>query len=130
MDGYRDYHTKQKKAEKDQYYIISLNMWSLKNTNEIIPKTKTEGLTDMENKLRVTKGEDGEGVKLGTWDYQIHTTLYKIDKQWGQLYSTERYTQYLVITYNGKQSEKEYTHAYIYHFVVHQKLQHCKPTVL
>ena len=30
----------------------------------------------------VTKGESGwERDKLGVWDYQIQTTMYKIDKQ-------------------------------------------------
>ena len=38
----------------------------------------------------------------------MHTTTYKIDKQQGN------YTQYFVITYKGKKSEKEYTHTYIY----------------
>ena len=63
------------------------------------------------------------------------------------LYSTENYNQYLVITYNGKESEKEcvytvlniqYIHKWIYisrfmylnHFAVHQKLtEHCKSTI-
>ena len=30
----------------------------------------------------VAKGEKG-GDKLGIWDQQIHTTIYKIDKQQG-----------------------------------------------
>ena len=49
------------------------------------------------------------------------------------LYNTA-HIQYLVITYNGKVSEKEYTYIYIYklhHFAVHLKLsQHCKSTIL
>ena len=44
--------------------------------------------------------------KLGIWDQQIHTTIYKINKD--LLYSAGKYIQYLVITYNGKESEKEY----------------------
>ena len=36
--------------------------------------------TDMENKLMAIKGERD---KSGVWDYQIHTTVYKIDKQQG-----------------------------------------------
>jgi len=27
--------------------------------------------------------QKGGGDKLGIWDYQIHTTIYKIDKQQG-----------------------------------------------
>ena len=43
----------------------------------------------------------------------MHTTIYKIDKQQG-LYSTGNYTQYLVITDNGKEPEKEYIYIYKY----------------
>ena len=38
--------------------------------------------------------------------------IYKIDNQ---LYSTGNYTQYFVITYKGKQSEKVLTYIYIDH---------------
>ena len=38
-------------------------------------------LTDIENKLVVTKGEREWGrEKLGLWDQGIQTTMYKIDK--------------------------------------------------
>ena len=41
-----------------------------------------------------------------------------MDNQQVLLYSTEKYTQYFVITYEGKESEREYiyiyTHIYIY----------------
>ena len=43
--------------------------------------------------------------KLGVWDQHVHTTIYKVDKH-DLLYSTGNYIQYLVITYNGKESEK------------------------
>ena len=57
------------------------------------------------------------------------------------LSSTGNYTQYLVITYNGKESEKEYICIYMCvcvcvcvcianHFAVHLKLTHCKLTIL
>ena len=36
------------------------------------------------------------------------TTIYKIDTNSDLLYSTGNYTQYFVITYKGKESEKEY----------------------
>ena len=36
------------------------------------------------NKFMVTKGEGGVGRdKLEVWDQQMHTTIYKIDKQQG-----------------------------------------------
>ena len=41
-------------------------------------------LTDIEHKLMVTKvGGWGVRDKLGVWDQQIHTTIYKIDNQQG-----------------------------------------------
>ena len=41
-------------------------------------------LTDIEHKFMVPKGDSGGGGnKLGVWDKHIHTTIYKIDKQWG-----------------------------------------------
>ena len=50
------------------------------------------------------------------------------------MYGTSNYTQYLIITYNGKESEKEDIYIYIYvllnHFAVYLKLaQHCKLTI-
>ena len=58
----------------------------------------------------------------------IHATVYKIGDVTNKdlLYSTGNYTQYLVITYNGKESEKKILN----HFAVHLKLtQHCKSTL-
>ena len=64
-------------------------------------------LTDIENKLMVTKGERGlERDKLGVWDQQIQATIYKVNKV--LLYSTGNYTQYPVTNHNGKEYEKEY----------------------
>ena len=61
------------------------------------------GLTDIENKPMVTKGE-GERDKLGVRDLQMHTTTYKMGKQQGfTIYRTGNYIQYLVITYNGRE---------------------------
>ena len=54
-------------------------------------------------------GED----KLGVWDKHMHTTIYKITNK-DLLYSTGNYTQYIVITCKGKESEKEYVSVYIY----------------
>ena len=44
------------------------------------------------------------------------------------LNSTGNYIQYLVITYNGKESEKEYIYIKLNHFAVY--LKHCKSTIL
>ena len=45
-------------------------------------------LTDIENKLTVSKGE-GKRNKLGVWDLEIHITVYKTEKQQEFTYSTE-----------------------------------------
>ena len=53
------------------------------------------------------------------------------------LYSTGKYTQYLVVTYKGKESEKECTHVCVCvcvcvcmnHCAVHLKLTQCKSTI-
>ena len=68
--------------------------------------------------------------KLGAWDLQIQTTIYKINNK-VLLYGTGNYIQYLIIIYNGKESEKEYIYVYLNHFAVHLNLtQHCKSTLL
>ena len=47
------------------------------------------------------------------------------------LYSTGNATQYSVMTYMGKESEKKiYIYIYLNHFAVQQKLTHYKSTVL
>ena len=54
--------------------------------------------------------QKGGGDKLGIWGYQIHTTIYKIDKQQGPTVQHRQLFKYLVISYNGKESEKIYIH--------------------
>ena len=66
----RDYHTKWSKSERerqitcDNHLYVESEIWHrwiyLQNRNT---------LTDIENKLMVTKGERGRGgIKLGVWD--------------------------------------------------------------
>ena len=63
------------------------------------------------------------------WEFGInwYTLLYiKQINNKGLLYRTGKYIQCLVITYNGKESEKKYT----CNFAIHLKLtQHCKLTI-
>ena len=60
--------------------------------------------------------------KLGAWDLQIQTTIYKINNK-VLLYGTGNYIQYLIIIYNGK----EYNGITL----LYQKLtQHCKSKIL
>ena len=42
------------------------------------------------------------GDKLEVWDWQMHTTIYKVNSK-DLLYSTGNYIQYLAINYNGKE---------------------------
>ena len=109
MDGPRDYHTKWNKSgrEKQISYNITYK-WNLKKWYKWTYLQNRNRLTGIENKLMVTKGERGGRDKLGVWDLQIHTIIYKIGKQQDLLYSSGNYTQYLVITYNGKISKKEF----------------------
>ena len=86
-------------------------MWNLKNdTNELIYKT------DIDDKLMVNKGERGGGINQ-EFGINIYTLLYiKQITNKDLLYSTGNYAQYFVITYTGKESEKEYI--YMNHFAV------------
>ena len=62
--------------------------------------------------LSFPKGKGGRD-KLGIWVKQTHTTIYKMINNKDLLYSTGD-IQYLVITYNGKESEKAYMCVCIY----------------
>ena len=78
MDGPGDCHTEWSKSDRERqiscyhWYVKSKKWYKwayLHNRNRV---------TDVENKLMVTKL--GEGAdKLGDWDWHIYTTLYKID---------------------------------------------------
>ena len=68
-----------------------------------------------------TLGSEGRWSKIGAENrvLDIHTAIYKEITNKDLLYSTENYTQYFVITYKGKEFEKEYMyqlyiHIYIY----------------
>ena len=58
MDGSREYHTKWSKSAKERQILYDITyMYNLKcNTKEIILKNRNR-LTDIEDKLMVTKGE-------------------------------------------------------------------------
>ena len=64
--------------------------------------------------LRLPEGKGGGGINQ-EFGFGRYTVLYiKQIKNKVLLYSTGNYIQYLVITYYGKESEKEYIHVYIY----------------
>ena len=58
-------------------------MWNLKYISDLIYRTETHSQTQkMHVQLPKEKGGAGRD-KLGVWDQQIHTNIYKIDKQQG-----------------------------------------------
>ena len=90
--------------------------WNLKNyTNELIYKTKRD--SGFENKLTLIKEKDGGRDKFRVWDQYIYIIIYKTDNK--DLYSTKNSTQQSIITYMGKESDKEYIyiHTYIYIYI-------------
>ena len=60
-----------------------------KNTIQINVFQNRSRLTDIENKLTVSKGE-GKRNKLGVWDLEIHITVYKTEKKQEFTYSAEK----------------------------------------
>ena len=56
----------------------------------------------IEDKLMVTRADRKEGRgKLGLWNKEIQTTMYTQISNKDILYSTEDYSYYFVITFNG-----------------------------
>ena len=76
MDGPRDYHTKWSKPDRERQISYDMTyIWNLKKGYKGTYSQNRNRLTDIENKLMVTKGEKGRRDKLGVWDY---TLLYII----------------------------------------------------
>ena len=78
MDGPRDCHTEWSKSDREISYDIAY-MWNLKKWYKCTYLQNRNTVTDVENKLMVTKGGRGGRDKLGDWDWHMHTTIYKID---------------------------------------------------
>ena len=63
MDGPRDYHTKWSKSDRERQISYDIAyMWNLKTWYKWTYLQNRSGLTDIENKLMVTKGERGGGI--------------------------------------------------------------------
>ena len=88
-------------------------MWNLKkNTNKLIHKTETDSQTQKTN--MVIKGEQRNGGINQEYGINRYITLYiKQINNKDLLYTTGNYIQYLVKTYNEKESEKAYMCIYI-----------------
>ena len=80
--------------------------------NELIYKTETDTQTSKTN-LQLPKGKGGGGInqEFGINIYALLYTKQIINKD--LLYSTGNSAQYPVITYMGKESEKEWTYVYV-----------------
>ena len=72
-------------------YRIETNLWTLK-TNLWLPKWTGCGERD----------------GLGVWDWHMHTVVYGMTDQWGPAVQSGNLTQYSVMIYMGKESEKEW----------------------
>ena len=96
--------------------------------NLLKKQKQTHGQRKQTYGYRRGKGWGGINQEFGI---NIYALLYikQVTKK-DLLYSTENYTQYLVLTYNGQKSKKEYIHTHIKrnHFAVY--LKHCQPTIL
>ena len=72
----------------------------------------TKGARTQKTKLQYQGGKGGEGINQEL-KINMYTLLYiKQITNEDLLYSTGNYTQYFVITYKGKESEKEYIYIY------------------
>ena len=62
MDGTRDHHTKWSKTDRERQISYGITyMWHLKKWYKTTYLQNRSRLTDIENKLMVTKGKEGEG---------------------------------------------------------------------
>ena len=102
-----------RQTEKDKYHMMLLICGTLKknDTNELIYKTETDSQTQ-KTEVWLPKGI-ARGAKNQEFGINRYTLLYIKQVNNNELrYSTGNYTQYLVITYNGKESENIYIHMY------------------
>ena len=99
-------------TDKDKYMIS--HMWILKNdTNELNYETATNSQTQKTN-LWLPKGKGVGGGKNQEVGININTLLYiKQISSKDLLYSTGNSTQYSIITYIGKEYEKEERYVYV-----------------
>ena len=110
VDGPRNQHTKWSKSQTEgQISYDTTYMWNVKKWYKWTYLQNRNRLTDIDNKLTLTRRER-ERHKLGVWDWQTHTTIYKINNK-NLRYSTGNYIQYIVVTIMEKNLKKN---IYIY----------------
>ena len=116
MDGLRDYHTKRSKLGRERHTSNgNTYTWNLKKKNgagETCLLNRNR-LVDLKGRPVVAKWERcGEGwIEVGPGICTLPYVNYKINKD--LLNSTWIYTQYSVITYTVKESEKEWIYEYV-----------------
>ena len=82
--------------------------WNLKKWYILTYLQNRNRLIDTENKFVVTKGDMRGGINQGFEMNRYTLSQVKlIKKNKDLLYSTGNYIQYLIITYNGKESEED-----------------------
>ena len=76
--------------------------------NKPICRTETDSQT-LRAILQLPRGTGGGGGRdgLGVWDWHMYTEVPRMIDQQGTSYSTENSTQYFVIIYVGKESERK-----------------------
>ena len=109
MDGLKHYHTKWSQSDNErQITYDNTSIWNLKKY-EVICRTETN--THFENKLVATKEDRLGGCAGVDWKFGIDTCALRY-MEWlanrDLLESTEKSTQYSVIIYQGKESEREW----------------------
>ena len=107
-------HTEWSKSDREWQISYDIAyMWNLKKWYKWTYLQNRSRVTDVENKLMVTKGEMGGGIN---WEIgiDIYTLLYIEQIPNKNLpYSTGNPTQYSVMTYMGIESKQEWIHAYV-----------------
>ena len=87
-------------------------MWNLKyDTNELIYKTETD-LQTQKTDLWLPKGKGGGGGINQELGINRYTLLYIKQINNNFLFIAQGTIVYLVVTYNGKESEKQYIFIY------------------
>jgi len=134
MVGPRNYHTKWSYSDSErQTSFDTTYMWNLKkkDTSELICRTEIDSQT-LKN-LWLPKGTGGgwRGIYRGFGTGTCTLRYMKWLANGNILYSTDNSTQYSVIIYVGRESEREWICVYVWpnHFVVQQKIP-CKSTIL
>ena len=79
MDGHKDCHTEWIKSDRERQISYDITyMWDLKNKwYKWTYSDNGNRLTDLENKLMVTRGEgQGGRDRLGFGDWHVHTAIF------------------------------------------------------